>query len=399
MRARFFLTLILFLSSLHQPMVAARFRTQGNPDQLLEWFIETGSPEYAEKIRSDYPGSPHEMFCNAWEYLGANNEKSRELAEKMVSKHPNFVPGYLALGTVLSEGFGEYTGAVDQLSRGIEIAPEFVPTILYRGIARIGLEDYDGAKEDFNRVLNLKRGHARARILRGIANYRLGEEEAMKADFEIGLQLDFRILSTIPGDMADDAIGKAIESAPENALYFYARGYSYFTRGSYRLARADFTRCIELVPGSSDFYKYSGASKMNLDDYEGGQKDLNYALSINPDDPETYYYLGVLMNDFLDQPAMALEYMDLAIGLDESIAAYYYERAKAAYQMMNYREARDDVNLALQKDHTVGDYYALRGNIKMKTGRSSDDYCPDFHKAIEWGTTQNLKRILKKNCR
>ncbi|MFC2116945.1 tetratricopeptide repeat protein, partial [Bacteroidota bacterium] len=222
--------------------------------------------------------------------------------------------------------------------------------------------------------------------------------DAMKADFEIGLQLDYMALSRIPDEIAEEAMDKAIEDAPENAIYYFARGYASFVNGNYRSSKADFNKCIELVPGSSDFYKYSGASKMYLDDFEGGQKDLNYALSVNPDDPETYYYLGILMNDFLKQPSMAREYLNHGIDLDQYNALYFYERSEAAFKMLNYQEARNDINRALQLNHRKGDFYALRGNVKMKMGNSSDDYCPDFKKAIEWGTSYNLKRTIKKSC-
>jgi len=164
-------------------------------------------------------------------------------------------------------------------------------------------------------------------------------------------------------------------------------------------ASQDFNKCIELVTGNSDFYKYSGASKIQIDNFEGGQKDLNYALSINPDDPEIYYYLGVLMNDHIKQPAMAQEYMNHAIQLDEYNALYYYERSKAAFKMLDYDQARDDINMALKLDHRRGDFYAQRGNVKMKMGDPADDYCPDFRKALEWGTSYNLKRVMKKSCR
>lgn len=369
-----------------------------DPDQLLKWFLETGSREYAEKIRNEFPGSPHEKFCSAWEFIDANNEKARELAKQIVRDHPDFAPGYFTLGKAVILGSEDYAEALSQFNRCIEIDPEFLDAYHLRGIAKIGLEDYAGAEEDFNRVLKLRRGFAQGYLLRGVANYNLGDDEAMKADFEIGLQMDYTALSTIPAKLADDVMDKAIEGAPDNAIYYYARGYSSFVNGNYRSASADFKKCIELVPGSSDFYKYSGASRMHLEDFEGSQTDLNYALSVNPDDPETYYYLGVLMNDFFKQPTMAREYMNLAIELDQTDEMYFYERAKAAFRMMDYEAARNDISTALNLSHRNGDFYALLGNIKMKAGDPAGDYCPDFRKAVEWGTSYNLKRILKKSC-
>lgn len=393
---RFTLRTLFFIIPL--AISANNCRSADDPDRLLEWFIETGSYDYADKIRDGFPGTPYEKFCDAWEYLDVNNEKARELAGTLVKDHPEFAPGYFVLGTVLANGYKEYGEAVSRFDRSIEIDPEFMRSYLNRGIVKIRIEDYVGARDDFDRVLKFKRGFAQGFLLRGVANHGLGDNEAMKADFEIGMQLDYRALSKIPGKLAGDAMDKAIESAPENAIYYYARGYAHFVKGNYRFSSADFRKCIELVPGSSDFYKYSGASRMYLDDFEGGHKDLNYALSVNPDDPETYYYLGILMNDFLKQPAMAGEYMNHAIELDENNALYFYERSKAAYKMMNYEDARDDVNRALLLNHRKGDFYALRGNVKMKMSNPADDYCPDFRKATEWGTSYNLKRIMKKAC-
>ncbi|HEC41925.1 MAG TPA: hypothetical protein ENI20_03765 [Bacteroides sp.] len=370
-----------------------------DPDDLLDWYLETGSLEFADKLREGFPGSPHAAFCDAWEYMGANDEKARELASALVQDHPDFAHGHFALATILTIGFNEYAEAIPIFDRSIEILPDFMLSYQYRGIAKIGLVDYPGAKEDFNKVLKLKRGYAEGFLLRGVANHELGDEEAMKADFEIGLQLNYMALAAIPGDLAKGAIDKAIETAPENAIYYYARGYSNFVKGNYRPASQDFNKCIELVTGNSDFYKYSGASKIQIDNFEGGQKDLNYALSINPDDPEIYYYLGVLMNDHIKQPAMAQEYMNHAIQLDEYNALYYYERSKAAFKMLDYDQARDDINMALKLDHRRGDFYAQRGNVKMKMGDPADDYCPDFRKALEWGTSYNLKRVMKKSCR
>jgi tetratricopeptide (TPR) repeat protein len=96
---------------------------------------------------------------------------------------------------------------------------------------------------------------------------------------------------------------------------------------------------------------------------------------------------------------MAQEYMNLAIELDENKALYYYERSKAGHKMMNHDEALEDINRAIQLDHSYGDFYALSGNIKMKIGNPAEKFCPDFRKAIEWGTTYNLKRAMKKTCK
>ena len=380
-------------------LTAAQSVVSQDPGELLEFFLETGSLEFAEQIREDYPDSPHASFLSAWEYIGANNEIARDLSEDMIEEFPDFAPAYLAFGTVLSQGFKQHRESIVEFDRCLDLEEDFVLAYQNRGIAKLGLNDFKAASEDFEKLMKLQRGYAQGYLLRGVAGLGLGDEESMKADFEIGLQLDYRALAMIPGDLADEAMDKAIEAAPDNAIYFFARGYARFLDGNYRTAGADFSKCVELVPGSSDFYKYSGACKMYMSDFQSAQRDMNLALSVNPDDPEIYYFLGILANDFQDQAAKAAEYLNHAIELDENNPDYYYQRSRASYKMLDYLEARNDINTALRLDHRKGDFYAHRGNIKMKLGNPNQDFCPDYTKALEWGTSYNLKRIMKKNCR
>ncbi|MFC2081138.1 hypothetical protein ACFLR8_02895, partial [Bacteroidota bacterium] len=79
-----------------------------DPDRLLELYLETGSNEYVEKISEGFPGSPYEKFCEAWAYLGANNERSLELALALVEAHPDFAPAHFALGTIKANGFKDF---------------------------------------------------------------------------------------------------------------------------------------------------------------------------------------------------------------------------------------------------------------------------------------------------
>jgi tetratricopeptide (TPR) repeat protein len=259
------------------------------------------------------------------------------------------------------------------------------------------LKEFQGAREDFNQAIKLRRGYALGYILRGVANYSLGDTDAMLADLEIGLQLDFKALAKVL-DIAGDAVNKAIDMAPENVNYYFSRGYAHFTDQNYRPALADFTTAVNAVSGSSDFLKYSGATKVYLEDAAGAQTDLNHALGINPDDPEIYYYLGILMNDIEEQPSRAFEYFSLAIEQEDTNPLYFYQRSKSSYNLLDYQSARDDINMALYLDHHSGDFYALRGQIKMKMGNPAADFCYDFKRALEWGTTNNLKRIMKKSC-
>lgn len=371
---------------------------KSDPEILLEHYLETSDIESREAIKEQFPESAYHHFCDSYELLHVNDQKAKELAEALIREHPDFALGYFALGTIYGNGLGQYSTAIIQFNKSIDLDPEFSRSWLNRGIAKIGLKDFQGARDDFNQAVSLKRGFALGYILRGVTNYELDDTDAMMSDLEIGLQLDFKALADVL-DMAGNAVSKAIEMAPENVNYYFARGYAHFAAENYRHALSDFTTAVNMVSGSSEFLKYAGATKIFLEDTEGAQTDLNIALGINPDDPDIYYYLGVLMIDYEEQFSRAYEYFDLAIGLDDSKPIYFYQRSKASYNLRDYQPARDDINMALYLDHHSGDCYALRGQIKMKMGSPDSDSCYDFKRALEWGTAYNLRRIMKKTCK
>ncbi len=368
-----------------------------DPEILLEHYLETGDTRSMEKIKGQYPESAYHHFCDSYDLLDIDNNKAKELAEALIREYPDFALGYFALGSIYGSGLGEYSTALIQFNKSIDLDPQFPISWLNRGIAKIRLKDFQGAKEDFDEAIKLKRGYALGYILRGVANYSLEDNDAMLSDLEIGLQLDFKALANVL-EIAGNAVNKAIEMAPENVNYYFSRGYAHFVDRNYRIALADFTTAVNMVSGSSDFLKYAGATKVFMEDANGAQTDLNIALGINPDDPETYYYLGILMNDIEEQPSKAFEYLNLAIELDDTNPLYFYQRSKSSYNLMDYQSARDDINMALYLDHHSGDYYAFRGQIKMKMENPAADFCYDFKRALEWGTSYNLKRIMKKSC-
>jgi tetratricopeptide (TPR) repeat protein len=371
---------------------------QSDPEILLERYLETSDIESREAIKEQFPESAYHHFCDSYELLHVNDQKAKELAEALIRAHPDFALGYFALGTIYGNGLGQYSTAIIQFNKSIELDPDFPRSWLNRGMAKIGMKDYKGARMDFSQAVTIHRGYALGYILRGVTHYKLGDTDAMLSDLEIGLQLDFKALSRVL-DMAKEAVSKAIEMAPENVNYYFARGYAYFASQKYRAALADLKTAMNMVSGNSEFLKYSGATKIFLDDSEGAQTDLNMALGINPDDPEIYYYLGILMSDTEEQSAKAVEYFSLAIKLEDTNPLYYYNRSKSSYDLLDYQAARDDINMALYLDHHSGDSYALRGLIKMKMDGQAEDFCRDFKRALEWGTGYKLKGIMKKNCR
>ncbi|KPK84588.1 MAG: hypothetical protein AMS27_09465 [Bacteroides sp. SM23_62_1] len=368
--------------------------------KLLDQYLKSGDPGIYSKISEAAPGSKYDRFCQAYKLLDVDNQKGISLSRVLVSDFPDFPEAFFALGTFMINGSKEYSEAVLNLDTAIQLKPEFIMAWFNRGIGKINAKEYEKARSDFNRVIELDRGNASAYIMRAVANNFLGDLEKLIPDIEIALQMDPYIISSLYYVQVRQTIDKAVELAPENANLFYARGYANLNNGYYRLALNDFVRALELVPGSSEFYKLSGASKIYLKDGPGAASDLKVAMGINPDDPEIYYFMGLLANDVQEQPEMGYEYLSQAIELNPWDPVNYYERAWSSYDLLDYEAAMEDVKKAIELDNRNGDFYTLRAMIGLFGELESGfDYCEDFRKAEELGTVYKLSKYIKKYCK
>lgn len=368
--------------------------------KLLDQYLVSGDPEISEKIVQAAPGSEYDRFCQVYNLLDIDNKEGITLSRQMVRDYPDFPEAHFALGTFLINGSKEYITAVAYLDTAIQLKPEFTLAWFNRGIGQVNAKEYEKAIHDFNRVIELDRGNASAYIMRAVANYSSGNSEKIIPDIEIALQMDPYILSSLYFLQVRKTIDKAVELAPENANLYYGRGYANFKSGYYRLAVNDFVKVIELVPGSSEFYKLSGACRIYLEDGPGASSDLKVAMGINPDDPEIYFYMGLLANDVQEQPEMGYEYLSQAIELNPRDPLNYYERAWSSYDLLDYETALNDVEKAIELDNRNGDFYTLRAMINLfGEVESENDYCEDFRKAEELGTVYKLNKYIKKYCK
>ena len=386
-------------------LAALSLNSFGQPDdtelqKMLDQYLENGDPEIATKISENAPDSKYDRLCQAYQLFDIDDKTGISLSHDLVRDYQDFSEAYFVLGTLMINGTRDYMTAVSYLDTAIQLKPGFTLAWFNRGIGKINAKKYREAIDDFNRVLELERSNAGAYLMKAVSNYYLKEFEKIIPNIEIALQIDPYIISSFYFLQVRKTIDKAIELAPENANLHYARGYANFESGYFRLAVNDFVNAIELVPGNSEYYKMMGASKIYLKDSPGAEADLKVAMGIDPDDPEIYYYMGLLANDVQEQPEMGYEYLSQAIELNPRDPVSYYERARSSYDLLDYETALNDVEKAIELDNRNGDFYTLRAMMVLFGEIESEyDYCEDFRKAEELGTAYKLKRYIRKYCR
>jgi tetratricopeptide (TPR) repeat protein len=204
--------------------------------------------------------------------LGHNNslDKSKIYSQKQVEGDK--------LNNILINGLRklyqlrDYSGAISDLSKAIEIAPER-SMFLARGRAKAHLKDYYGAIADFTLAIEFNQNPDYKGLMICHAYIERGKSKS-KLNDHIGAIKDFN---------------KAIEIHPKNSDAYFRRANSKADLENYHGAIEDYSKAIEI--DSSDYYFYynRGYSKAMVKDFYGAIADFTSAIFIKPNEADGYY--------------------------------------------------------------------------------------------------------------
>jgi len=141
---------------------------------------------------------------------------------------------------------------------------------------------------------------------------------------------------------------KAIELNPGSAEAYYKRGKAYVTLsrlGSIHAdqALADFTKAIELNPDYAEAYTERGEIYAVQSNFPQAVADYNRAIKLKPDDSEAYYCRGSIYHS-QGNFAQAISDYTKAIELKPDDKEFYISRCICYYDMKDYDHAWDDAH-------------------------------------------------------
>jgi tetratricopeptide (TPR) repeat protein len=153
-----------------------------------------------------------------------------------------------------------YQEMIDLLNRSILEESTSPELYFFRGIAWMQLQRFDEAIDDLTKAIDLRPDYFRAWQNRGLAwsNRRKYDKAVRDLNHAIGLRpnhsstyrhLGFALLQTKDYDQAVEVFNKAIELEPEEYDHYHHRGSAWRKKGEYQRAIADYDRAIELRPG------------------------------------------------------------------------------------------------------------------------------------------------------
>jgi len=263
------------------------------PEQIEEVLDNFCDQVVVERVRSHSP-----LCAEDFNKLGINKAKERDFEgaienfDRAIKINPDYADAYNNRASVRHE-LGDDPGAIEDYKEAILLNPHCAVYHNSLGIISYNSDDYRGARVAHTRAIQLNRGYAQAYNDRGFARLRLGDVQGALKDFSQAIELN-------------------IELNADDALAWNNRGDVYFLKLGY-LQEA-------------------------LDDY-------TQAARLNPKNPKTFYYLGVI-HSRLGNKEKALEDFTKAIELKRDFAEAYYNRGIVHYELGYSQRADEDFHNA-----------------------------------------------------
>jgi len=152
---------------------------------------------------------------------------------------------------------GDRQGAIEDLSKAIQLNPNYAEAYYNRGILRYVSGDKQGAIADFNEVLRINPNLFQAYVNRGNARDDSGDSQGAIADYNEALR---------------------INSSDSKA--YYNRGVTRSRLGDNQSAIADFNEALRINPNYALAYNSRGNVRAELGDKQGAIQDFQKAAEL-----------------------------------------------------------------------------------------------------------------------
>jgi tetratricopeptide (TPR) repeat protein len=164
-------------------------------------------------------------------------------------------------------------------------------------------------------------------------------------------------------DGAIDDFTKSIQLA-ENTNAYMKRGYCYMMKEEFAKAIEDENKALDLDGRNAKALFVRGASKFELSDPEGAEKDLEISVASEHDNPMAYNYLAATKFVKQDYKAAADLYTQV-IKLDSAFPDAFSNRGMMRHNLNDFQGAISDYTMALKKNPRNSSAYNNRGAAKM----------------------------------
>ncbi len=233
---------------------------------------------------------------------------------------------------------GEPTGAIEDYSHAIRLAPGSASAWNNRGGARRTTGDLHGALADFSEAVRLRAEEPSYRNNRGTARKALGDLGGAIADYTEALRL-----------------------RPVYGEASFNRAKARLETGDATGALADLDEAVARIPKDSDVFHERAVLRWKLGDLNGSLADATEALRLMPDRVEALIQRAICLQ-LLEDPKGAVEDLTRALEMSPGHVQALNDRASARLDLGDLAGAEADCRAALRLRKELPE---VHGNLAM----------------------------------
>ncbi|MBN1621707.1 MAG: tetratricopeptide repeat protein [Endomicrobiales bacterium] len=299
---------------------------------------------YWEKFIKQRPDSARGYY-----QLGASHEKLGHLEEakdsfkKAVDLEPNEAEAHLSLAGIYEQK-GETDAAIKEYEHYLEVVPDNLTVLLYLGGLYFRLNRFEESEKVFTRALELNPIDTNINFWLGILAEQRQDWRKAISHFEL------------------------IREKNESSVVLTRLSFYYSAMKNVSRAIKYLKKVAEIEPDNPNSYYLLGLAYFDMKKYKSAEKNFLKAIELKPDFEEIYFHLGVLYDSW-GRFDKAVSKFEKVISLNpENATALNYLGYSYADRNMKLDEAEDLINKALKIDPDNGAYIDSLGWVYFRRG-------------------------------
>jgi tetratricopeptide (TPR) repeat protein len=325
--------------------------------------------------------NPDQLLSNAIQAQQHGDYQSA-IAEyhKYLELRPDNVEAKVNLGAALSH-IGRFDEAIAMYKSVLPSLADKRMVLLDLGLAYYKKGDFANAREQFSALHQAAPNHVQAAILLADTDIRLGNAESAASvlepleqsnsrnpdfDYELGLAL----IKSGHRREGIPRVEKAGELGHSGDAYMLS-GATLMDLNEFEPARHDLEKALELAPKLPGLYTLVGMARDKTGDQKNAEPAFRQALQENPDDFQANLYLGALLykQRHLDE---AKVYLDKAVKLKPDDLMAHYESAMLKSTSGQYQAAADELEGVVKQNPDWLEPHVELSTLYYKLHRPAD---------------------------
>lgn len=255
---------------------------------------------------------------------------------------------------------GNYEKSIKYFDSMILVSPNYGPSYYNRGLSKGALFEFDAALADFDKCLSLSPNHHATHHAKGMLyasklNPKAAIQSIGKA-IEIDPQPQYRInrakllLQENEFHYAHDDLEKVLKASKSDDLEVLNMATrAAFKSGQFSKAKIWLDRCIRIQPSNKLYHFQRGTTFLKLTNYPLAVKDFNFAISLDKDYEEAYFYRAACRS-YMNQAQGAISDYDEVVRINPKSQHAFYQRGYLHATNGNPTQGCKDLSIA----HSLG---------------------------------------------